>query len=148
MVDLRKLVIPKNVINQEGFATYVCTVTYTKPGTGEEQAKIKQKSSRITLTTIKKNSASAVSLFLYAPQGTVIQNGEREVEIVASAYEGVSDISESARFEWLTYSSGEWTVMENENRSTVVIPSEAIQSTAVIRCRMTYNEITYTQTIT
>ena len=91
---------------------------------------------------------AAVSLLLYAPEGTVVQNGEGEVEIVAGAYKGVADISQKASFVWATYLSGEWVEIENEHQDRVVIPAQNIQGTGIIRCAMVYEGTRYTQTIT
>ena len=94
------------------------------------------------------DGADAIVFSLYAPSGTVFQNGSGTLTIQTAAYEGASAITSGATYAWAKYASGSWTTISGQTGSSLSVDGSTVSGMASYRCTMTYGGKTYTDVIT
>jgi len=94
------------------------------------------------------NGADAIVFSIYAPSGTVFQNGSGTLTIQTAAYKGATAITSGATYAWAKYSSGSWTTISGATSSSLSVAGSTVSGMASYRCTMTYNSKTYTDVIT
>lgn len=94
------------------------------------------------------DGADAVVFSIYAPNGTVFQNGSGTLVIQTAAYKGSSPITSGATYAWAKYASGSWATISGETSSSLDVNGSSVSGIASYRCTMTYNGKTYTDVIT
>lgn len=92
--------------------------------------------------------ADAIVFSLYAPSGTVFQNGSGTLTIQTAAYKGATAITSGATYAWAKYSSGSWATVSGATSSSLSVAGSTVSGMASYRCTMTYNNKTYTDVIT
>ncbi len=92
--------------------------------------------------------ADAIVFSIYAPSGTVFQNGSGTLTIQTAAYKGATAITSGATYAWAKYSSGSWTTISGATSSSLSVAGSTVSGMASYRCTMTYNSKTYTDVIT
>lgn len=92
--------------------------------------------------------ADAIVFSIYAPSGTVFQNGSGTLTIQTAAYKGATAITSGATYAWAKYSSGSWTTISGATSSSLSVAGSSVSGMASYRCTMTYNSKTYTDVIT
>lgn len=92
---------------------------------------------------------SAVVFDLYAPRGTFFVNGEGDLLIESSAYDGSEKITtQQASYSWQKYVSGSWVNVQGATTESLIVNGTDVEGHATYRCSMVYNNITYYATIT
>lgn len=92
--------------------------------------------------------ADAIVFSIYAPSGTVFQNGSGTLTIQTAAYKGATAITSGATYAWAKYASGSWTTISGQTDSSLSVDGSTVNGLASYRCTMTYNSKTYTDVIT
>lgn len=92
--------------------------------------------------------ADAIVFSIYAPSGTVFQNGSGTLTIQTAAYKGATAITSGATYAWAKYSSGSWATISGATSSSLSVAGSSVNGMASYRCTMTYNSKTYTDVIT
>ena len=92
--------------------------------------------------------ADAIVFSIYAPSGTVFQNGSGTLTIQTAAYKGATAITSGATYAWAKYSSGSWATISGQTSSSLSVAGSTVDGMASYRCTMTYNSKTYTDVIT
>ena len=94
------------------------------------------------------SGSSAIVFSLYAPNGTVFQNGAGSLTIQTSAYSGTTAITSGATYVWAKYASGTWTTISGQTAASLTVSGADVTGMASYRCTMTYSSKTYTDVIT
>lgn len=92
--------------------------------------------------------ADAIVFSIFAPSGTVFQNGSGTLTIQTAAYKGATAITSGATYAWAKYSSGSWATISGATSSSLSVAGSSVRGMASYRCTMTYNSKTYTDVIT
>ena len=85
---------------------------------------------------------------LYAPEGTVVINQSGSLALAAVGYDGASEITTGATYQWAKYTGGEWENISGETSSTLSVSGADIVNIQSYRCTMTYKGNTYEDVIT
>jgi len=94
------------------------------------------------------SGTTPVVFSLYAPQGTVFNNGEGSLTIQTAAYSGTTAITSGATYAWAKYTSGSWTTISGETGASLTVSGSTVTGMASFKCTMTYSSKTYTDVIT
>ena len=94
------------------------------------------------------SGTTPVVFSLYAPQGTVFNNGEGSLTIQTAAYSGTTAITSGATYAWAKYTSGSWTTISGETGASLTVSGSTVTGMASYKCTMTYSSKTYTDVIT
>lgn len=90
-----------------------------------------------------------VSGYIWGPQGNIIKNKKMDsLPLEAVVFNGSSNVTTSATFNWVKVSSSEGEVdLENNTKSTITINASEIPNLLVVKCYMTYNGTTIQDTL-
>lgn len=123
--------------------TYIASVSYVEPGSGQSAT------ARAELEyTLVSSGSNAVLLTLYAPDGTVLTNSEGEATIWARAYDGEKQLTlDDTAFAWSYFVSGEWKTLDGSWLGLRLVGG-SFTGTTTVRCEMAYKGNVYTATIT
>lgn len=91
---------------------------------------------------------NAVVFSIYAPNGTVVSNGQGTLSLSTSAYNGTTAITSGATYQWAKYSGGSWSNISGGTSSSLSVSGSDIANTASYKCTMTYASKTYVDVIT
>lgn len=91
---------------------------------------------------------NAVVFSLYAPNGTVFINQSGSLVIHTAKYDGASEITSGAEFDWYKYSSGSWVLQTSETADSLTVDGVDVAGMASYKCVMTYNGNEYQDIIT
>ena len=94
------------------------------------------------------SGTTPVVFSLYAPQGTVFNNGEGSLTIQTAAYSGTTAITSGATYAWAKYTIGSWTTISGETGASLTVSGSTVTGMASYKCTMTYSSKTYTDVIT
>ena len=94
------------------------------------------------------SGTTPVVFSLYAPQGTVFNNGEGSLTIQTAAYSGTTAISSGATYAWAKYTNGSWTTFSGQTGASLTVNGSDVTGMASYKCTMTYSSKTYTDVIT
>lgn len=89
----------------------------------------------------------AVVFSLYAPDGTVFDNGGGELRLAAAAYLNGAPVTEGAGYAWERLSGDSWMPVAGAQGSTLTVTGSAVEGVATYRCTMTFRGKTYTDAI-
>ena len=92
--------------------------------------------------------ADAIVFSIYAPNGTVFQNGQGSLTIQTAAYKGAAPITSGATYAWSKYASGSWNTVSGGTSSSLTVQGSTVTGMASYRCQMTYGNKVYTDVIT
>lgn len=90
----------------------------------------------------------AIVFSLYAPNGSVFQNGAGTLMIQAAAYRGTTAITSGAAYVWKKYSSGSWATISGQTGASLSVSGSEVNGVQAYQCAMTYGGKTYTDTLT
>ena len=93
-------------------------------------------------------AANAIVFSVYAPEGTVVINQSGSLALAAVGYDGASEITTGATYQWAKYTGGEWEDISGETSSTLSVSGADIVNIQSYRCTMTYKGNTYEDVIT
>lgn len=91
---------------------------------------------------------NAVVFSVYAPNGTVVQNQSGTLTLAAAAYDGATEISSGATYQWAKYTGGTWSNIASATGKTLTVNGSDIVNIQSYRCTMTYKSKTYQDVIT
>ena len=91
---------------------------------------------------------NAVVFSVYAPNGTVVQNQSGTLTLAAAAYDGATEISSGATYQWAKYTGGTWSNIASATGKTLTVNGSDIVNVQSYRCTMTYKSKTYQDVIT
>ena len=94
------------------------------------------------------SGANAVVFSVYAPEGTVVINQSGSLALAAVGYDGASEITTGATYQWAKYTGGKWTDISGETSSSLSVSGADIVNIQSYRCTMTYKGKSYTDVIT
>ncbi|WP_435645171.1 hypothetical protein [Butyricicoccus porcorum] len=99
--------------------------------------------------SVKGNTgANAIVFSVYAPNGTVVQNQSGTLTLATAAYNGSTEITSGAAYQWAKYVSGNWQDISGATSSTYTVSGADIVNIQSYRCTMTYNSKAYVDVIT
>lgn len=99
--------------------------------------------------SVKGNTgANAIVFSVYAPNGTVVQNQSGTLTLTTAAYNGSTEITSGAAYQWAKYVSGNWQDISGATSATYTVSGADIVNIQSYRCTMTYNSKTYVDVIT
>lgn len=99
--------------------------------------------------SVKGNTgANAIVFSVYAPNGTVVQNQSGTLTLATSAYNGSTEITSGATYQWAKYVSGNWQDISGATSATYTVSGADIVNIQSYRCTMTYNSKAYVDVIT
>lgn len=99
--------------------------------------------------SVKGNTgANAIVFSVYAPNGTVVQNQSGTLTLATAAYNGSTEITSGATYQWAKYVSGNWQNISGAASATYTVSGADIVNIQSYRCTMTYNGKTYVDVIT
>lgn len=99
--------------------------------------------------SVKGNTgANAIVFSVYAPNGTVVQNQSGTLTLATAAYNGSTEITSGATYQWAKYVSGSWQDISGATSSTYTVSGADIINIQSYRCTMTYNSKAYVDVIT
>lgn len=94
------------------------------------------------------SGANAIVFSVYAPEGTVVMNQSGSLSLAAAGYDGASEITTGATYQWARYTGGQWVNISGATSSTLAVSGSDIVNIQSYRCTMTYKEKTYVDVIT
>ena len=94
------------------------------------------------------SGANAIVFSVYAPEGTVVINQSGSLALAAVGYDGASEITTGATYQWAKYTGGKWENISGETSSTLSVSGADIVNIQSYRCTMTYKGNTYEDVIT
>ncbi len=94
------------------------------------------------------SGTTPVVFSLYAPQGTVFNNGEGSLTIQTAAYSGTTAITSGATYAWAKYNNGSWVTISGQTGASLTVNGSDVTGMASYKCTMTYSSKTYTDVIT
>lgn len=94
------------------------------------------------------SGANAIVFSVYAPEGTVVMNQSGSLSLAAAGYDGASEITSGATYQWARYTGGEWVDIQDATSSTLAVSGADIVNIQSYRCTMTYKSKTYVDVIT
>ena len=99
--------------------------------------------------SVKGNTgANAIVFSVYAPNGTVVQNQSGTLTLATAAYNGSTEITSGAAYQWAKYVSGSWQDISGAASATYTVSGADIVNIQSYRCTMTYNSKAYVDVIT
>ena len=99
--------------------------------------------------SVKGNTgANAIVFSVYAPNGTVVQNQSGTLTLATAAYNGSTEITSGAAYQWAKYVSGNWQDISGATSATYTVSGADIVNIQSYRCTMTYNSKAYVDVIT
>ena len=99
--------------------------------------------------SVKGNTgANAIVFSVYAPNGTVVQNQSGTLTLATAAYNGSTEITSGAAYQWAKYVSGNWRDISGATSATYTVSGADIINIQSYRCTMTYNSKAYVDVIT
>lgn len=99
--------------------------------------------------SVKGNTgANAIVFSVYAPNGTVVQNQSGTLTLATAAYNGSTEITSGAAYQWAKYVSGSWQDISGATSATYTVSGADIVNIQSYRCTMTYNSKAYIDVIT
>lgn len=99
--------------------------------------------------SVKGNTgANAIVFSVYAPNGTVVQNQSGTLTLATAAYNGSTEITSGATYQWAKYVSGNWQNISGATSATYTVSGADIVNIQSYRCTMTYNSKAYVDVIT
>lgn len=92
---------------------------------------------------------NSITGYVWGPQGNVVKNDETAtLPLEAVAFNGTSNITASATFRWVKVSTSEGEInLPNNTSSTITIQAADIPNLLVIKCYISYSEVTIQDTI-
>jgi hypothetical protein len=89
------------------------------------------------------DGSSPVTFMVWAPNGDVFSNQTGTLPLHALAYEGATDITNKATFQWYKYVSGKYQVISGKTGSTYDVNGADVVNIQTYKCVMTYNSKEY-----
>lgn len=123
--------------------TYGCLATYTNEyGTVSSKAELS-----FVMVESGNNGKDSVMFSIYAPNGSAFTKDVTSLTIKAVGYYGGVDITSSGSLAWEKNTGTEWKAISSSD-SVQNISSSDVYSIGSYRCKFTYKNITYIDTIT
>lgn len=91
---------------------------------------------------------NAIVFSVYAPKGTLVQNGEGSITLEGAGYDGTTAITSGATYQWAKLVSGNYSNINGETAKTLTVKGEDVVNIQTYKCTMTYKSKTYVDVIT
>lgn len=146
--------------NNEIPLTITVSENATLGGTGTQQGEILIPVTSPVSTTLKLSwskvntgatgatGTNAIVFEVWAPNGTVFTNGEGTLSLAARGYDGTTEISSGATYQWYKYASGSYSSISGATSKTYSVSGSDVNGTQTYQCKMTYKSKTFAGTIT
>lgn len=89
------------------------------------------------------DGSSSVTFMVWAPNGDVFSNQTGTLPLAAQAYEGTTDITNSATYQWYKYNSGTYQAISGATSSTYQVSGTDVVNIQTYKCVMTYKTNQY-----
>lgn len=89
------------------------------------------------------DGTSAITFMVWAPNGDVFSNQSGTLPLAALAYEGATDITSNATYQWYKYNAGEYQAIDGATNSTYQVSGTDVVNIQTYKCIMTYNSKEY-----
>ena len=86
---------------------------------------------------------NAITFMVWAPNGDVFSNQTGTLPLSAQAYDGPTDITSKATFQWYKYTSGAYQAISGATSSTYQVSGTDVVNIQTYKCVMTYNTKQY-----
>ena len=91
---------------------------------------------------------NAIVFSVYAPKGTLVQNGEGTVTLEGAGYDGSTPITSGATYQWAKLVNGNYTNVTNATSKSLTINGADVVNIQTYKCTMTYKGKSYVDVIT
>jgi hypothetical protein len=91
---------------------------------------------------------NAIVFTVYAPNGEVFINQTGTLQLKGIGYNGSTEITTGASYQWAKYSGGSWTNVSGGTSSTLTVSGSEVVNVATYKCTMTYGGKNYSDVIT
>lgn len=91
---------------------------------------------------------NAIVFSVYAPKGTLVQNGEGTVTLEGAGYDGSTPITSGATYQWAKLVNGNYTNITNATSKSLTINGADVVNIQTYKCTMTYKGKSYVDVIT
>lgn len=91
---------------------------------------------------------NAIVFSVFAPKGTLVQNGEGTVTLEGAGYDGSTAITSGATYQWAKLVNGNYVNVENATSKTLTINGADVVNIQTYRCTMSYKGKNYIDVIT
>ena len=85
------------------------------------------------------DGTSAITFMVWAPNGDVFSNQTGTLPLAALAYEGATDITSKATFQWYKYVAGAYQAISGATNNTYQVNGADVVNIQTYKCVMTYN---------
>lgn len=89
------------------------------------------------------DGTNAITFMVWAPNGDVFSNQSGTLPLAALAYEGATDITNNATYQWYKYDAGEYQAIDGATNSTYQVSGTDVVNIQTYKCVMTYNSKEY-----
>lgn len=89
------------------------------------------------------SGTSPVTLMIWAPNGDVFSNHTGTLQLEALAYDGATEITSDATFQWSKYTSTGYQEISGATRKTYNVSGTEVVNIQTYKCIMTYKSKTY-----
>jgi hypothetical protein len=89
------------------------------------------------------DGTNAITFMVWAPNGDVFSNQTGTLPLSALAYEGATDITNNATFQWYKYTSGKYQSISGATGSMYQVSGTDVVNIQTYKCVMTYNNREY-----
>ena len=128
-----------------GMLTYICYASYTN----KETEQVLETTDQVTYTLLKAEiSASSINFKIQPTEGDVFYNRVGTLPLAALAYDGVTDITDDATYQWYKYVSGSYVTIDGATDSIYMVNGEDVINIQTYKCVMTYSNQQYSATWT
>ena len=91
---------------------------------------------------------NAIVFSVYAPKGTLVQNGEGTVTLEGAGYDGSTPITSGATYQWAKLVNGNYTNVANATSKSLTINGADVVNIQTYKCTMIYKGKSYVDVIT
>lgn len=94
-----------------------------------------------------RDGVNSILLQLATPDGNVFENGEGTLDIVATIYDGTTDVSAQSgtSYQWAKFSNGSYADISGATSRTLTVSGSTVDGYASYRCAVGYGGNTYYQ---
>lgn len=91
---------------------------------------------------------NAVVFSIFAPNGTLVQNGEGTILLDTAAYDGITAITTGATYQWAKFVSGSYQNVTGGTSKSLTVNGADIINICTYKCTMTYKSKAFVDVIT
>lgn len=88
---------------------------------------------------------NSVILQLSTPKGNYFENGTGNLDIEATVYDGITDVTNSSTFAWAKFNGTTYQTIDGQTSKKLTVAGSSVDGYASYRCTATYNSKPYIQ---